>query len=355
MRYLNSVSFFLGANTPDGFYSLFNELYNPYSDWKMFIIKGGPGTGKSTIMKAIANKAEEKSLFSELIYCSSDPSSLDGVIIPEIKVAIADGTSPHTIEPIFPGICEHIVNLGDFWNINKLNNDKAKIKMISMTNSAAHKNCVKYMKAARLLENEIGKYTDSIIDKNKINRFASRFLCIEQNDSSDFVTKNRFISALSPVGIKIMNDTVNYYCDDITIIKDNYNIAHYITDAIANASVDKKLNMIVCRCSMNPLKKIDHIIFPDLRKGIFTSNQYHEIKGNHTISSLRFIDRNILNKNKNSISFINKAKKEMINESINSLKSAKSAHDILESYYIDSMDFDKVNNEKDLLLKTIFD
>lgn len=351
---MNSVEFFLGVNTPNGFYSLFNELYNPYSDWRMFILKGGPGTGKSTIMKAVAKEAEEKSLFSELIYCSSDPSSLDGVIIPEIKVAVADGTSPHTIEPVFAGICEQIVNLGDFWNTNKLNNDKAKIKMISITNSAAHKNCVKYMKAAKILENETEKYTAGIVDKNKIDRYANRFLCVAENKTSDFAVKNRFLSALSPMGIKVMNDTVNYYCDDVTVIRDNYNIAHYITDTISNLAIDKKISMIVCRCSMEPLKKIDHIIFPDLRKGIFTSNQYHNIKGNHTISSLRFVDRNLLNKNKNSLLFINKAKKEMINEAVNSLKTAKSAHDILESYYIDAMDFDKVNNEKNLLLKKIF-
>lgn len=351
---MDSVEFFLGANTPNGFYSLFNELYNPYSDWRMFILKGGPGTGKSTIMKAVAKKAEEKSLFSELIYCSSDPTSLDGVIIPEIKVTIADGTSPHIIEPVFAGVCEQIVNLGDFWNTNKLNNDKAKIKMISMTNSAAHKNCVKYMKAAKILENETVKYIDNIIDKNKIDRYANRYFSSDENTSSTFTVKNRFLSALSPVGIKVMSESIKYYCDDITVIRDNYNIAHYITDAISNIAIDKKISMIICRCPMEPLKKIDHIIFPDLRKGIFTSNQYHSIKGNHTISSLRFIDRNILNKNKNSLLFINKAKKEMINEAVNSLKTAKSAHDILESYYIDSMDFNKVNNEKDLLLKKIF-
>ena len=44
---------FLGANTPKGFVSLFDELYNPYDNTDAYIIKGGPGTGKSTLMKSV--------------------------------------------------------------------------------------------------------------------------------------------------------------------------------------------------------------------------------------------------------------------------------------------------------------
>ena len=55
----DTVSFFLGANTPYGFVSFFDELYNPYGDDRALIIKGGPGTGKSGIIKAIATKRPE--------------------------------------------------------------------------------------------------------------------------------------------------------------------------------------------------------------------------------------------------------------------------------------------------------
>ena len=37
---------FMGANTPQGFVSFFDELYNPYENCTPYIIKGGPGTGK---------------------------------------------------------------------------------------------------------------------------------------------------------------------------------------------------------------------------------------------------------------------------------------------------------------------
>ena len=82
---LSLPKFFLGANSPYGFISIFNNLYYPEEDWFAYIIKGGPGTGKSTLMKKLAKEANLRGINTELIYCSSDPSSLDAVIFPQLK------------------------------------------------------------------------------------------------------------------------------------------------------------------------------------------------------------------------------------------------------------------------------
>lgn len=352
---MNSVNFFLGANTPDGFYSLFNELYDPYTDWKMYIIKGGPGTGKSTIMKAVANEAEINNYYVERIPCSSDPDSLDGVIIPDLKISVADGTSPHVINPVFPGVCENLIDLGSCWDTAKLSHNESKIKMMTMTNSSGHKKCVKYMKAAKLIDNEIIKYTECAVIPNKIERFVKRISDTYLDISNDkFSVKSRFLSALSPAGITVMDETINHYCDNTIIIKDLHNISHMIINKIIESATDKKISMILCRCPMDPVNKIEHVIFPDLRLGFFTSNNYHTINGTKVITTSRFIDKNSISKNKNSIMFLKKAKGELITEAVESLKSAKSTHDILESYYIEAMDFDKVNNIKNNLISEIF-
>lgn len=353
---MDSVKFFLGANTPDGFYSLFNELYNPYSDWQTYIIKGGPGTGKSTIMKYIANTAENKGIFIERIYCSSDPASLDGVIIPELKVSIADGTSPHSIEPIFPGVCEHIIDLSTCWNKYKLQDNVSKIKMMTMTNSAAHKKCIKYMKTARLVDNEINSIIESSIDSEKIRRFTERISDIHYKPYKTNVSevKNRFINVLSPNGNIFMKETANAYCEYKIGVYDNYNISHIIMNELSRNAYEKRINMILCRCPMNPKDKIKHIIFPDLKLGIFTYDNFYDSDINKSVNSSRFINKSTLIKNKNSLSFLTKTKNEMLNEAVDSLKSAKSAHDILESYYIEAMDFEKVDIIKNNLISDIF-
>ena len=135
--YSTSVSFFMGANTPEGFYSLFDGLYSAAEGWRAFVIKGGPGTGKSTLMKRIAAEADARGLFCERIHCSSDPNSLDAVILPGLKIAVADGTPPHAIEPRYPGVCEKIVDLGACRDDAVLRADAEKIIESRMSTAAA--------------------------------------------------------------------------------------------------------------------------------------------------------------------------------------------------------------------------
>ena len=44
-------TYFLAANSGQGFYSKFGECYDAHNGWKAYVIKGGPGTGKSSLMK----------------------------------------------------------------------------------------------------------------------------------------------------------------------------------------------------------------------------------------------------------------------------------------------------------------
>ena len=90
-----SIRFFLGANSGEGFQSLYPQILDLHETHDFLILKGGPGAGKSTFMKRIAQAAEQANSPVEYIYCSGDPDSLDAVLLPECHTAVADGTSPH--------------------------------------------------------------------------------------------------------------------------------------------------------------------------------------------------------------------------------------------------------------------
>lgn len=92
---IKPVRFFLGANSSQGFVSRFDQLERQKDSWNTYIIKGGPGSGKSTLMKKIAAALQKKGGYIEEIYCSSDANSLDGLILHRQSVSIADGTPPH--------------------------------------------------------------------------------------------------------------------------------------------------------------------------------------------------------------------------------------------------------------------
>lgn len=107
---------FLGANSRYGFYSLYGELSRADNDLFLYLIKGGPGCGKSSFMRRIAQAAQQRGLRVEYILCSADPDSLDGLIIPEKGLAWVDATAPHMQDAELPGAAAMYIDLGRFYD-----------------------------------------------------------------------------------------------------------------------------------------------------------------------------------------------------------------------------------------------
>ncbi len=111
--------FFAGVNTEKGFVGYMEQYFAPLR--KVYVIKGTAGSGKSTLMKGIAADCFEKGIKTDLVYCSSDTSSLDGVILPEYGSCICDGTAPHVIEPSLPVVRDILVDTAAFVRGDMLN------------------------------------------------------------------------------------------------------------------------------------------------------------------------------------------------------------------------------------------
>ena len=129
---------FLGANTPEGFRSEYEGLQRDPRIQRLLILKGGPGCGKSTLMKTLAARAEECGLRAERILCSSDPDSLDGVLIPEAGLALVDGTAPHVVEPVLCGCGANYVNLGRYYREAELRPMLPAIRAAKAANAACY-------------------------------------------------------------------------------------------------------------------------------------------------------------------------------------------------------------------------
>ena len=110
-----SRQFFLGANTGAGFVSLYPEFAAAESGSFFWYIKGGPGNGKSTLMRRAAERAESAQAAVEFILCSGDPDSLDAIYISEKKLGYMDATSPHVQEPAVPGASGKYLDLSAFY------------------------------------------------------------------------------------------------------------------------------------------------------------------------------------------------------------------------------------------------
>ena len=109
------TQYFLGGNTVRGFVSFYSGFCRGPEDF-LWVIKGGPGCGKSSFMKTIGRAAEEKGLDVEYVLCSGDPESVDGVYFPALHTGYADGTAPHVLEAVTPGAAGLYLDLSRFYD-----------------------------------------------------------------------------------------------------------------------------------------------------------------------------------------------------------------------------------------------
>lgn len=88
---------FSGTLTSNGQICFYENLTQDIEN--RIVVKGRPGTGKSTMNRKISKAAIEAGFDVEYYHCGFDAESIDMIIIPELSFAILDGTSPHVIDP----------------------------------------------------------------------------------------------------------------------------------------------------------------------------------------------------------------------------------------------------------------
>lgn len=165
--------YFAGGNTADGFIN-----YLPYAAEgrkRIWILRGCPGCGKSTFMRRIYALASEQGCECELIRCSSDPQSLDGVVIPEMSFAVFDGTAPHTLGVKYPLVLEREIDLSAF-SSEPANCVRQAVTELSDRKKALYRRGYMLLRSAELLKNAFHDSAAEYIRTDKLRSFVSRRL-----------------------------------------------------------------------------------------------------------------------------------------------------------------------------------
>ena len=180
----NIDRYFAAANGYSGFRSYFSTLFDSKDFTRILVLKGGPGTGKSSFMKRA--RTELKDACSDVceILCSSDPESLDGIILTGSKgrVAIIDGTAPHERDAVIPGAIDKIVNLGDAWDERWLSSEREKILELCDAKKRAYSSAYHYLAISGNIDDFIKKSRRLIIDTEALANLA-RKIANEENSS----------------------------------------------------------------------------------------------------------------------------------------------------------------------------
>lgn len=337
------VDFFLGSHSPQGFRGYFDAL-DAQPDLWLYLIKAGPGCGKSTMMKRLASAADG---ITERIHCSSDPDSLDGVIFSSPRAAVLDATAPHTLDPAFPGAKESVVSLYHTLDAEQLRACAGQIRALfgqcGCHQAAAGRSIV----SAGMLLTEQRAIAARCVDSEKLRGYATRLAarCFPRTGRTGR-EQIRLLSAVTPQGVLVWRDTVSALCDQITVFQDEYGAAAFpLLSILRQAALDSGYEVYSCVCPLSAGGEVQHLLVPERGMAFVTSNRWHpmEYPGQKTVRCSRFWDANRLRCHKNRLLLCRKTVDGLLEQASASLRQAKACHDELETYYVDAADFAAVD------------
>lgn len=353
------IDFFMGANTPDGFCTFYDELKVPKDNWRSFLIKGGAGTGKSGVMKKVVSCFGEKEEMMELIHCSSDPNSLDGVILHNAKISMVDATPPHVIEPQYPGGYETVINLCEYFKEEILNERLKSTVKYQTLNNECHKRCQGYLKSAKGLLSDNNAYVSSCTNFEKIEKLVQKIKKDEfkKKNTRQPVIYKRLLSAVTNQGIITYHKTATSLANKIYIIQDEYGVSsNTLLMGLCDIALGYGYDVFACYCPLSFGKKIEHLFVPELDLGFCTQTRYNDfsfVAPYKVINYTRFTDMEKMKERKNYLRFNKKVAYEVIKEAVLTLRNAKVIHDKLEETYSGGVDFSMVNDKTENIIEKI--
>lgn len=351
----NIREMFPGGNTAYGFYSFYDYIIGPEAN-RIFIIKGGPGVGKSTLMRQIGDEMLQRGYDVEFHHCSSDNDSLDGVVIPAIKIALIDGTAPHVVDPKNPGAVDEIIHLGDYWNEDGIRKHKDSIIAHNRQVRYLFDRAYRYLAAAKSIRDDISVSIESCVDKAKVYHLAydikkALFKDVPVSDSTG-KQRHLFASAITPDGIVDHLDTLIVPQAHRYVLKaDIGSSSSFILLDVAKAAEAVGYDVELYHCPLVP-DEVEHIIIPALNTAITISCRFEDDATLiHDMNDC--VDSDKLNALKDKISKDRVMMDSLMNEAIISIAAAKKVHDEMESYYKSNMNFEDVQQAKNRLLERI--
>ncbi len=338
---------FPGGNTARGFHSFFSYILSSEEARRIIILKGGPGVGKSTFMRRMAEMLEERGQIVEYLHCASDSRSLDGVVCRAVGFAMLDGTAPHIVDPEMPGAADSILNLGVFLDEEGLTRRKALIRKLLNEISGCFNQAYRYLAAALPLRDNTSAVLRGLTDEEALMRAFSPWLetvIAYRTPTKPGRARMMFASAISPEGC------VNYL--ETLAMPRVWRITgawgtdgHKLLSHLRHAALLRGMDVEAMYCPLQP-DRLEHLFIPTFGLMVTTENRYHSLPGpaERTISfdEVRAREPNALERD--TLQFNSEQFDLLVNAACASIARAKALHDELEEEYVQRMDFDALEH-----------
>lgn len=324
---------FLGSNTPQGFCGYFEDTFDAA---QTVILKGSPGSGKSTLMKKVGAEAEALGLGVEYYYCSGDPKSLDGVYIPTLKQAVLDGTAPHALDAPKPLLNEVVVNLADNADLGLIKQSGTEITELLFNKKQCFNRAYAYLKAAFcVLQQDYARQLRAVNNKAITAVTDDVFQLIRGCGCGD--ARRLFLNAVTPDGIV---DYTAEFANNRKVIRLN----------APPAVCERIIGELAARLDFYELSRLQFA-------NPFTLGVSHLSVGEYFITPAEVPSAPYVY-NIACVAYEDETSAQdferLLSRAVACLNEARSCHIAMEKLYIPAMDFDDINKKTATILKRIF-
>lgn len=351
---------FPGGNTSLGFYSYYDQIIAPDAA-RIMVIKGGPGVGKSSFMKAIATEMRLLGFDVELHHCASDNESLDGVVFPSISVALIDGTSPHIVDPRNPGAVDEILHLGDYWDERALRQAKTEIMTLNQEVGRSFRRAYQYLKAAKVIHDDLEVirqegFRPGPANQKSADLAAAIFAGCAISATAGSLRK-LFASAITPEGFCNHLATLLDPCPTVyAIVGSPGSGKSSLISKIAAEAIGYGYDCEAFYCAFDPVK-MEHLIIKDLNVALTTAVEPHRYDKRQFAGVMNMDEcvdaAAIVPKYGGLIADEEALRAALFQRAISFIGAAKALHDQMEQYYIPNMDFAAIAKLRDRTLERI--
>ena len=336
---------FIGMNTSHGFRFISGGLPEEKVLKRTYIIKGGPGTGKSTLMMKVADHFETKGLKVTRYLCSSDPDSFDAILI-DGKVCVVDGTAPHVKEMKYPGACSEAVCLSNFWSRDVLTAHRDEIVHLTDEKTRLFSKAYGYIKAENTLFCDALAEAEMFYLKDKAQATADSI-------ASSFKEKGISVSEypVRSIGMKgpVRLDVFEKRAKKTVHVKDCYCAGYLFLNDLITALNKRNVGYMF---SVDPLRseKVVDVFIPG-HEVLFSIDENGQ--SDKTINAERFIEKNKLKLSRGQIRLSLKCVRELETETEKLMGEIANMHFRLEELYGSAMNFDAICEYTKLLIRDI--
>jgi hypothetical protein len=263
MKGMYMINFFLGVNSYNGFYSLYDKYIKDNAQ-VLYILKGSVRYIKTQLLGSISRCLASQGYEIHYILNPLEPDIPDGISIPSLKTVFIDGSRPQLIEPSYPCERDRCIELSGF-----IDSSVSGVKGLTDACKRSLDRANQYMAAAGSISKSLSINEEA---KELISKRARGLIDreIKRTGRKKGRETRFFIDSFTYKGLLTKSETIHGLCTKLISLDNGCDSSKHLLQPLAEAALNRGYDIICCPSPFAPTE-LWHLLIPELSLGFIST------------------------------------------------------------------------------------